>query len=67
MDELADAYAGKVKIGKLNVDENYKKAGEYGISGIPAVLLFINGELKERLVGLQPKSQFESILKKYTQ
>jgi len=65
IEELAGEYAGKIKIAKVNVDENQKKASEFGISGIPAVFLFVNGEVRERLVGLQPKSQFDAILRKY--
>ncbi len=65
IEELANEFEGKVKIAKVNVDENQQKASEYGISGIPAVFLFVNGEVKERMVGLQPKSQFEAAIRKY--
>ncbi len=65
IDELALQYGDKIKIAKVNVDESQQKAVEYGISGIPAVFIFVNGEAKERLVGLQPKSQLESAIGKY--
>ncbi len=65
IEELARQYGDKVKIAKVNVDENQQKAVEYGISGVPSVFVFVNGEVKERLVGLQPKSQIESAIGKY--
>ena len=61
LDELAEELSGKVVFGKMNVDENRSVAGEFGISGIPTLLVFKNGELVDRLVGAAPK---ESILAK---
>ncbi|KKM09238.1 thioredoxin [Clostridiales bacterium PH28_bin88] len=55
VEELAEEYAGKVKIGKLNVDESGETPGRYGIMSIPTLLLFKNGEVVNRLVGYQPK------------
>ena len=65
IEEIANEYAGKVKVAKINVDENTQKAGEFGVSGIPAMFIFKNGAVKEQLVGLQPKSQIESALRKH--
>lgn len=65
LEELSAKLQDKVKIVKINVDENNKKAGEFGVSGIPAMFLFVNGDIKERLVGLHSKAQLESILRKY--
>ena len=65
IEEVANGFADKIKVVKVNVDENQSKAVEYGISGIPAVFIFVGGEVKERLIGLQPKSQIETALKKY--
>ncbi|MDD3593570.1 MAG: thioredoxin [Candidatus Gastranaerophilales bacterium] len=65
MEEMASAYAGKAKIAKMNVDESRDKAAEYGISSIPALLVFKNGEIVERLVGLHSKGQLDQILSKY--
>jgi thioredoxin 1 len=57
IDRIADQFAGRVKVGKLNVDDNQEIAGRYRISSIPALLFFQNGEEpKERLVGVQPEA-----------
>ncbi len=57
IDKLAGQFAGKVKVGKLNTDENPDVAVKYGISGIPQVLFFKGGDQpKDRLVGAQPES-----------
>lgn len=52
----------QVELIKVNVDENHLLASEYGIRGIPTVLFFKDGELKETIVGIVPKSKIESIL-----
>ncbi len=62
IEELAEQYDGNVKVGKLNVDENPETAGAYGIRSIPSVLLFDKGEIVERLVGIQPKERYESVV-----
>lgn len=64
IEELARQYAGSVRVGKLNVDENPDTARAYGISSIPAVFLFKAGEVVERFVGLQPKQRFEQVLER---
>ena len=56
IEELAGEYNGKVKVGKLDTDTNQKVAATYGISSIPTVILFQNGEIKEQFVGLRSKS-----------
>ncbi len=57
IDKIATQFAGRVKVGKLNTDDNADLAVKYGISGIPQVLLFKGGgEPRERLVGLQSES-----------
>ncbi len=53
--EIAEEKAGALKVGKVNVDEEEELAVEYGISAIPALLLFENGKLSDRLVGYRPK------------
>jgi len=53
--EIAEEKAGALKVGKVNVDEEEALAVEYGISAIPALLLFENGKLSDRLVGYRPK------------
>ncbi|HNQ36214.1 MAG TPA: thioredoxin [bacterium] len=60
--QVAEEYQGKVKVGKVNVDENPNLAGKFGIMGIPTMILFINGEEKERLVGVAPKERITKLL-----
>ena len=59
LDEIAGAMNGKVKIVKLNVDENPATAAKYGIMSIPTLMLFKNGELASRQVGAAPKQKLE--------
>ena len=51
LDELAEEYDGKVKIGKVNVDDNRSTAAQYGVMSIPTLILFKNGEMVEQMVG----------------
>lgn len=62
IEELAEHYGERVKVGKLNVEEAGEKAAEYGISSIPAVLIFKDGEVVERIVGLHPRPAYEQAL-----
>lgn len=55
VDELAQAYDGRAIIGKLNVDDNPETPLQYNVRGIPTFLLFKNGELKAKLVGVQTR------------
>jgi len=64
IEELANQFKGSVTVGKINIDENPKMAAELGISSIPAVLLFKNGEIVETLVGVQPKENYETALER---
>lgn len=57
-DELAKQYEGKVKMGKMNVDESPETPGQFGISGIPTVIFLKEGELIGKLVGFQSKEAF---------
>ncbi len=65
IDQLAEQYAGKVKVVKLNVDENPEIAGQYNIMSIPSVYLFNNGKHVDGIVGARPKQSFEEIINKY--
>jgi len=65
IDELATEFAGKVKVVKVNTDENLKITQEFSISGIPSILIFKKGEAVERLVGLMQKSQLIANLEKH--
>jgi len=56
IDELAAEFEGKVKIVKMNTDENMQTAQEFRISGIPSLLFFKNGQVADQLVGVQQKS-----------
>lgn len=65
VDELSEEYEGKIKVGKVNTDENLKITQEFSISGIPCVLIFKDGQAVERLVGLMQKTQIVSNIEKY--
>lgn len=65
IEELADEYAGRAKIGKLNTDNNPNVASEHGISAIPTLMIFKNGELVERLTGVIPKDQLAATIDKF--
>ena len=58
VEELAAEYEGKVKIGKLDVDDNQQTAIKYGVRSIPTVLLLQKGEVKDTIIGAVPKSVF---------
>ena len=66
VEKIAKDYAGKLKVGKLNVDENPEVPGQFGIQGIPTIMIFKNGEMVKRIVGFQPedriKGEIDSIL-----
>ncbi len=62
IEELAGEYAGKAHIGKMNTDENPKTATAHQISAIPTVMLFKNGEVVEKFVGVTPKDKFTAAL-----
>jgi thioredoxin 1 len=63
LEELSGAMDGKVKIVKLNVDENPSTASKYGIMSIPTLMIFKNGELASRQVGAAPKQKLEQWIK----
>ena len=56
VDELAGEYAGKLKIVKMNVDDNPRTPARYGVRGIPNLILFKNGEVQQQIVGAVPKA-----------
>ena len=62
LEDLASEYAGKVKIVKLNVDENTVSSATYGVRGIPTLLLFKNGEVVGTKVGALPKGQIAAFI-----
>lgn len=65
VEELASDYAGKARIGKANVDNASAKASELGVSSIPALLVFKDGQVVERMVGLHSKAQLSQIIDKF--
>ena len=64
IDELAREYEGRVKVVKVNTDELPMVAMQYGIRGIPTVMLFVNGDVADVKVGLQPKAVFENMIER---
>jgi thioredoxin 1 len=60
LDELADEYDGKVKLGKVNIDEQQTIAAEYGIRAIPTLLLFDKGQVADQIVGLRSKRDLKA-------
>ncbi len=64
IDSLADQYSGKVKVGKVNVDDNQNTPGQYGVRGIPTLILFKDGQVVDQLVGAVPKNQIEELISK---
>ncbi|MDH7607619.1 MAG: thioredoxin [Candidatus Bathyarchaeota archaeon] len=65
VEELAKEYAGKVLVGKINVDENPATADQFQVFSIPTLVIMKSGEEVDRIVGFVPKSQIEARLKKY--
>jgi thioredoxin 1 len=65
VDELAAEHKDKLKVFKMDVDESPKTPAKYGIRGIPTLLLFKGGELKETLVGALPKGKIAAALSKH--
>jgi thioredoxin 1 len=63
-EELSSQYSGKVKFAKVNVDENPKIPANYGVRGIPTLIMFKGGKVVDQVVGAVPKNQLENIVKK---
>ena len=62
VEEISSDYAGKIKVGKVNVDFNNQVAMQYGIRGIPALLVFKGGSVANQIVGAVPKNNITQIL-----
>jgi thioredoxin 1 len=65
VESLAAEYAGKLTVGKLNVDDNQETAFKFQIRGIPALLLFKGGQVVESIIGLVPKGELKRVLDKH--
>ena len=64
IDEISNDFVDKVKVGKVNVDENPEISMKFGIRSIPTLLVFKNGEVQEQIIGAVPKSEIEKALQK---
>ena len=64
VEELAGEFEGRAKIGKVNVDNNHQLASQYGIRGIPTLMIFKGGAMVESFVGLQQKADLAAALEK---
>jgi len=64
VDELAGEYAGRLKVVKMNVDDNPRTPSRYGVRGIPNLIIFKDGELKEQVVGAVPKAHLVKAIEK---
>ncbi|HHZ19662.1 MAG TPA: thioredoxin [Firmicutes bacterium] len=62
IDELAEEYAGKAKIGKVNTDENQELAAKYSVMSIPTMIIFKNGQVVDQITGAYPKNILKSRL-----
>lgn len=65
IDQLSSEFEGKVKIGKVNVDENQQLAAQYGIMSIPTIIIFKDGKVVEQFIGVQPKNVYADALNKH--
>jgi len=65
IDALANDYAGRVRVGKLNVDENPTTAFKFQVRGIPAILLFKGGQLVDQMIGLTQKDNLKQMIDKH--
>lgn len=62
IEQMAQDYSGKMKVAKLNVDENPESASNYGVMSIPTLILFKNGQAVERFVGFRPKQELARLV-----
>ncbi|HEY7536280.1 MAG TPA: thioredoxin [Thermodesulfobacteriota bacterium] len=64
VEEISTSYMGRLKVGKLNVDDNQETTMQYGIRSIPTLILFKNGKAFDQIIGAVPKSEIEKMVKK---
>ncbi|MCM1173449.1 MAG: thioredoxin [Blautia sp.] len=64
VEKLAEKYDGKIKVGKCNIDEENKIASQYGIMSIPTMMIFVNGEIRETVVGAVSQNELEKKIDK---
>jgi thioredoxin 1 len=63
IDQLAEEYAGRIKVGKVNVDEEGDLAGSHGVVSIPTLVVYQNGQVVNQKIGAVPKQAIESLFK----
>jgi len=64
VEDLAKEFSGRIKITKLNVDENPSTPSQYGVRGIPALILFKEGKVLDQIVGSVPKTRLKALIEK---
>jgi thioredoxin 1 len=64
VEELAKEFTGRIKVTKLNVDENPATPGQYGVRGIPTLILFKEGKVLDQIVGAVPKARLKTLIEK---
>ena len=64
VEKIDAAYGGKVKVGKINVDENPEIAGNYGVMTIPTIMVIKGGQVVEKTIGVQPKKALTNAIDK---
>jgi thioredoxin 1 len=65
LEAVAEKYAGKICVGKINVDENRTVAGQHSITSIPTILVFKGGKVVDSIVGARPKAYFEEVIERH--
>jgi len=65
VDAIAQEFSGKVKVVKLNTDEEQEVAIKYGVGSIPTLMIFKNGEMVERMMGNRPKAELAAVVSRY--
>ena len=65
LEEVAEAYDGRLTVAKVNIDENPKAPGTYGVRAIPTLALFKDGAVQEVLVGVHPRSEIEAFVERH--
>ncbi len=64
VDQLADEYKGKLKVGKLDIDAHQNVPQKYGVMSIPTILIFKNGQVADQIVGSVPKAKLDAMVKR---
>ena len=65
VEEISSSYEGKIKVGRMNVDENQSTTMKFGIRSIPTIIMFKGGEAVDQIIGAVPKGEIERVVDKY--